>query len=317
MTCHHISIVIPSLNENCEKLKACIDELCLDKTVQEVIVIDDCSDSPLKIDNARVIRNNKRMGSAASRHIGIAYASSPFILTTDAHVRPRTRNWGEIVCSHLEMKPMDVVCSVCIPVGECSFRRAIYGGRVDVLDTRNGVPVVFETNWNTERAIDGRVGCIMGGCYAFSLAGYRKTQGYSGIKGWCPTEMVSVSLKTRLIGGECVVLPFEMEHEFRRVPPFPVGKMYTVYNKMRLATVIFPSEISTIVPTFLQGKDGVRDDLAQYMSDFSKIMTERDTFAYACGGDMHKALLRSGISFGIDSVASKVKNEQNTANTLR
>lgn len=302
-----ISVVIPSLNEDRETLSRVVDLLSSDPSVEEVIVVDDCSSTPLSLGNARVVRNSCRLGSAASRAAGIALAKSPVVLTTDAHVRFKTKGWGTQIADAIAANPKGIVCPSCLPVGDCSFRGKLYGGHLDSFSSRRGCPVVLESRWNSETTANGMVGCAMGGAYAFDASWNRKIGGYSGIKGCDPIELVSLSLKTRLSGGSIVVLPdIEMEHSFRKKPPFDVGCSRTAYNKMRLSFVAFPPEVSTIVPTLLVGSDGSVEAISEFMSDFGEIVSERDSFWGACGVDQEEAIKRAGIEFNIDIKARRV-----------
>ena len=305
MTSPYMSVVIPSLEEDQKKLCVMIDRIVSDRSVLEVIVVDDYSSAPLCLPNAKVVRNSSRLGSSKSREIGIAQASGSVILTTDAHVRFKSADWGSKIVEAVTSEPQNVFCPVCIPSGNCSFRGKLYGGNIDVMTTRNGRAAILETNWNESLSKDGIIGCVMGGAYAFSSAWHRKIGGYGGIKGWCPTEMAAISLKTRLAGGSCIVLGVEMEHEFRTKPPFQFSKTQTVYNKLRLASVIFPPGIATMVPTLLSGTDGLMDALYENMADFKDIVAERDRFWRECESNPKEAAAMAGIEFEIDKLVRK------------
>lgn len=305
MTSPYMSVVIPSLEEDQKKLYVMVDRIISDRSVVEVIVVDDFSSVPLCLPNAKVVRNSSRLGSAKSREIGIAQASGSVILTTDAHVRFKSADWGSKIVESVTSNPKNVFCPVCIPSGNCSFRGKLYGGSIDIMVIRNGRAAILEPKWNESPPEDGIIGCVMGGAYAFSAAWYRKIGGYGGIKGWCPTEMVAISLKTRLAGGSCVVIGVEMEHEFRTKPPFQLAKPQAVYNKMRLASVVFPPEIATMVPTLLSGSDGLMDALRGNMADFKEIVAERDWFWKGCTEDPRTAAEMAGIEFEIDKLVRK------------
>ena len=82
------SIIVPSYNRNAE-IPALLDSLTK-QTVKnfEVIIVDDCSPQPLKVDQAydfevKVIRNEKNKGAAGSRNVGAENASGEWLLFLD------------------------------------------------------------------------------------------------------------------------------------------------------------------------------------------------------------------------------------------
>lgn len=77
-----LSIVIPFYN-NYEALEKV--EPYLSKFDCEVIIVDDCSDKPLKLDWAKVIRLNEdiKWNQPQANNIGIKYASNSYILRMD------------------------------------------------------------------------------------------------------------------------------------------------------------------------------------------------------------------------------------------
>ena len=300
MSSPYMSVVIPSLEEDQKSLSLMIDRIVSDPSVSEVIVVDDFSSAPLRLQNAKVIRNLSRMGSAKSRAIGVSQATGSIILTTDAHVRFLTPDWSERMCEPILKDRKTVVCPICIPTGDCSFKGKLYGGSVEYLSMAPGIGLAFEPRWNVSRPQDRKVDCVMGGAYAFASEWHRKTNWYSGIKGCCPTELVAVGLKTRLAGGSCVVAEVEMEHEFRASPPFQQNPCQSAYNKIRLASVVFPPEVSGVVPALLRGKEGIMEALKEFVADYKAVVSDRDSFRVACGCTPWEAIERGGIRFGID-----------------
>ncbi|MBQ4858412.1 glycosyltransferase family 2 protein [Pseudoalteromonas sp. MMG007] len=84
-----VSVVIPTLNRTTMLTRA-IDSVCQQtyKNI-EIIVIDDCSDAPVKLDNLssktpiHISRNEKRLGGGASRNKGAKLAKGQYIAFLD------------------------------------------------------------------------------------------------------------------------------------------------------------------------------------------------------------------------------------------
>ena len=228
---------------------------------------------------------------------------SSFVLWTI--IRFLTNDWGEKISRIILKDEKTIVCPICIPTGECSFKGRMYGGSLECLSVRPGVGVVLESRWNTSPKQGDAVECVMGGAYAFDAGWHRKTGGYGGIKGCCQTELVSISLRTRLAGGRCVVADVEMEHEFRSSPQFRVTPSQSAYNKIRLASVVFPPEVFAAVPALLRGSVGLEEGLKSFIEDFKASVDDRDSFWHLCGGDPWESAKRAGIAFGIDFKARK------------
>jgi len=294
-----LSVVIPSLDEPRESLQSTINGLS-GGAVSEVIVVDDCSSDPVSVKGAIVIRNPKRMGSAASRAIGIAIAKEPFVLTTDAHVKFRSPGWVKRIIQALSGKLERVLCFACVPTGKSFFKGKLYGGNLTVIGRNGGLDNVLAPKWNTSSPRDGRVQCVMGGAYAFSTDWYRKIGGYEGIIGWCPTELASLSLRTWAAGGECLVDPtIEVEHRFRDDPPFKLDPVFSAYNKIRLGMTVLPLETATLIPTTLGLVPGVDKALAMFSADLKEVYDDRAHMEDLAGGDLGVAMERSGINLKI------------------
>jgi glycosyltransferase involved in cell wall biosynthesis len=292
-----ITVVIPSHNESLTVLKKTIDNLQYNNNIN-IIVVDDCSDIPVILNNALVIRNSRRMGSAASRKIGIRASKTDIIVTTDAHIQFRTKEWVKKITDILSNNPKHVVCFACIPTGETNFKSMTYGGNLTIMEQPWGLSHVLSPKWNTFCPQNHRVQCVMGGAYAFTTQWHRKIDAYSGIKGWCPTELASLSLRTWVAGGECVIDPtIEVEHYFRKQAPFEFDPIVSAYNKLRLSMAVLPLEIATTIPTALAMVPGIDQALKMFSGSLKETFRDRERMELLAGGNLKVALEKSGISF--------------------
>jgi len=294
---NYISVIIPCFNENITKIQHTVDHFASNKLVSDVVIVDDNSTIPVQVKNAKVIRNPVSLGRAASKIIGISSANSPVILVTDLNSNFKTKNWAKYIIEAVLNNPTSITAPSYVPTGQCSLKGKIYGGYLDCLTIRRGKPVVLESRWRVEAPPNKIVDCIKGETYAFDSKFINTIGGYKGIKGWCPTETVAISLKTRLIGGTCIVLPnVEMEYQFSLEPT----SSKIVYNKMRLAFVSMPPEISTIIPSLLAGTLGLKESINEFMTDFKQLVEDRDKFQELYKVTPHEAFKRAGIEIGIN-----------------
>jgi len=84
-----LSIVIPVLNDN-EEANLTIESIrATSPNDVEIIVVDDCSDTPVKLtdSHAKLIRREQRMGAGNSKHLGVELAKSKHVLLIDSHMR--------------------------------------------------------------------------------------------------------------------------------------------------------------------------------------------------------------------------------------
>ena len=296
-----ITIIIPSCNENPITLKETVEGILkgISKDKISVIVVDDFSDIPVKLNNVTVIRNSRRMGSATSRDIGILASSSNFIVTTDSHIKFKTR-WVEKIIDTLSRNPKQTLCFTCIPTGESDFKGRMYGGNIDIMVKPWGLSGVLSPKWNTSCPQNGKVQCVMGGAYAFTTEWYRRITPYSGIKGWCPTELVSLSLRTWLAGGECIVDPtIEVEHYFRSKAPFESDPVISAYNKIRLGMAVLPLEVATMIPTALGMVPSIDKAIKMFSNIFRDSFKDRNKMESLVEGDFKTALLKGGINLEV------------------
>lgn len=293
---NHISVVVPCFNENITKIQHAVDHFTSSKLVSDVIIVDDNSTIPVKVKNAKVIRNTICLGRAASISIGISSANSKIILTTDLDSKFKTKEWSKYIIEAVLSNPKSIICPSYIPVGQCSLKKKIYGGYLDCITSRGGKSIVLESRWRTEIPSKKLIDCIKGSTYAFDSKFVKLINGFSGVKGWCATETIALSLKSRLVGGNCMILP-NVEIECNFMPQLNSSPI--VYNKMRLAFVTMPPEVYTIIPALLNTPSGIQSSINSFMSDYKQIIEEREKFIEIRKIDAWESFKLAGIDLGI------------------
>ena len=111
-----LTIIIPFLNEQEEvvnTLKSIRDKV---GDQVEIIIIDDCSDDGWSYEsltrpfNVSYVKNNIRMGVAASRDLGVCLCRTPYFLLLDAHMRFYDEKWPGRLVSLLDKDDRVVIC---------------------------------------------------------------------------------------------------------------------------------------------------------------------------------------------------------------
>ncbi len=81
----NLTVVIPTRNR-ADLVRQLVRKL--DDFHCEIIVVDDCSEQPVTVDGARIIKNTKRLGSGESRSAGCKKATRDWLLLLDDDLVP-------------------------------------------------------------------------------------------------------------------------------------------------------------------------------------------------------------------------------------
>ena len=280
-----ISIIITALNER---------KLYLDKTLEsliptlkendEIIVIDDCSDIPIVIDNKNIKleRNIFRLGVAQSRHIGATFAKNKWLLFTDAHVYFKS-DWRENFIKYQENSNENTIYNgACLGLWEDSFDYDnlnldklpnYYGARLSLYEEKENQ--ILEGKWIDEKKnIDNyNISCLMGAIYFIQRKFFFKIRGLSDLRMWGSDEPL-LSIKTLLCGGEIKQLKnIKAAHVFRGNAPYSTYIKHLLYNKIRMIGTLLPDELSNkLLQKLSQNKD--LNEAFQLINNESKIIQE-------------------------------------------
>ncbi len=93
--------------------------------------------------------------------------------------------------------------------------------------------------------------CVLGANYGFSTKWFKELKGFEGLQMWGSSEQF-ISLKSWLAGGKCKLLPnICIRHKYRKSAPYSTESFYMYYNKIFMASTIFPQSLSTNLIRFL------------------------------------------------------------------
>ena len=262
-----ITVIMPFLNEGDEPNKT-LESLyaSTDKTMFDVIAVDDASDSELTdlsaFPDVTVVKHVARRGVDACRHEAICMAETPYVLVIDAHMRFTQDDWMARLLGELYRNENTVFCTKSIGLG--------YGieKMEDAVDVYAGATLALY-NEEEQKGRDGSVkiarqvlegkwlepedrsdttfecACIMGANYAFSKKWYHYIHGLQGLRKWGTSEPF-LATKSWLAGGKVMCIPdIEIGHVYRDHSPFVTNVWEIVFNKLLMMSIVLPPEVST------------------------------------------------------------------------
>ena len=195
------TIIISALNE--EYLQPTLDTLferTPEKLLDKVIVIDDQSEEPIKIDHPKVhiIRNEIRQGLIRSRDIASKLAQSTTVISIDAHIKV-AKNWLPPILDRLSANYK------CIGV---PLTRGL-----DPKEWKTTGPASAKTAWRWNLDFhwakddkSNETPAFAGHCFAFTKKWWQESGGFdTGMEKW-GGENIEFSLRTWLCGGSVEII---------------------------------------------------------------------------------------------------------------
>jgi glycosyltransferase involved in cell wall biosynthesis len=222
----------------------------------DIILVDDASvdGTPYKVVantfDCRYIRNGVRQGVASARDIGVAAAKTDYCILLDAHMRfDKHHDWLGRIIEEVDKDPERIYCTGCVSVWY-PFKTKTTPPRKDNVSTAAYLAVSFE-DWHTTlepkwiplklKGVE-EIPIVLGATYAFDKKYYNKLRGLKGLLSYGSDE-AWLSLKSWAIGNGCAVIcDVAIGHLFRDKHPYKAPHIDTVYNKMLIASVIFPNK---------------------------------------------------------------------------
>ncbi|MDE5935725.1 MAG: glycosyltransferase [Muribaculaceae bacterium] len=257
-----LTAVIPFLNEGEEvgRTVASVLEFARDKV--EIIVINDGSNALYDYEemlapfpHVTYVRNEKRLGVAACRDMGVEMTKTPYFILLDAHMRFYREGWVDQITDLLDEDDRRIFCCQTKALEKDESDEIVpmraktaYGARINLTDEN----CLLDPKWRCipdpdpeSTVID--VPCVLGATYAGSRRYWKYLRGYEGLRLY-GLEEPYISMKAWLEGGRCqLIKDIEVGHIYRRRFPYRVANDEIMYNRMLIASLLLPDDIKTRV----------------------------------------------------------------------
>jgi glycosyltransferase involved in cell wall biosynthesis len=225
----------------------------------ELIILDDGSDIPLKIDDPDVVfrRINGRAGVGPARHICATMASQYHLFFLDSHMR-LPQGWYEKAIAKLESNPDTLWSCSCAVLNEnqmdLSKATSIqHGASINFFGPHKKKPQemqVLEPNWLSapQHPPDGgEIQCVLGAAYLMPRSLFFRVGGMRMLRDWGVSD-IYLSLKVWLAGGECrLARDIVCGHQFRKATSYRSKTANILHNKIMLAMTMFPEDAAKFI----------------------------------------------------------------------
>jgi len=250
-----ISIIIPYHNEGKDFIKATLKSL--EDTINikhEIIIIDDCSDVPLKL-NGQVVRHERNKGVGAAFDTGAKRAKYDRLFLMGSDIRFIKNKWAIQIVREIDRNSESFTCTKCVGINKdnMDMEKRVHLGRngatILIFHDKKSHPKkaesfrnIIEAQWlpaEKDTKDSYKIPCILGAAYGVSKAWYNHVDGFAGHKTWGTLEPY-ISLKSWLFGGSCRVAPrIRTGHIFKAIGTHNIPLSHVLYNKLFVASVLF------------------------------------------------------------------------------
>ena len=215
----------------------------------EIIIVDDCSEIPLKLDDVIVLRHEDNLGVGACFDTGIKIAKSERIFLMGCDVRFVSNKWASLMVQEILYHPQSLICTSVVHLDwgsdimtfELSRQNFVYNGATILVayGDKEGNRDILHASWlprfsrmvpptlDAVRAVLSKYGvdpgekgayqvpCILGAAYGVSKSWYNHIDGFWGHRKWGTLEPY-ISIKSYMFGGDCLTAPhIETAHMFK------------------------------------------------------------------------------------------------------
>lgn len=249
-----ITIIIPFLNEG-KEVESTVKSIRKTQDLPvDILLINDHSEDGVDYEavakkyGCEYIFNEKRLGVAGSRNLGMICINTPYYLIIDGHMEFYPNFWAKKIVRAIEEDSRAIYCVTC---GCLHFDdKPLKPGRTSMAakirfatPKRKGFMDILEPEWMKKQPaseIPREVPCLLGAMYAGTKEYYMYIHGLTGLIRYGADEAY-LSLKVWLEGGKCkIISDVVIGHKFRKKFPYKVGNQFRVYNKLLIIRTMLP-----------------------------------------------------------------------------
>ena len=258
-----LSIVITYFNEGQPFIEACIDDITttIGNIEHEIIVVDDCSNNELKLEDVTVIRHKENKGVGAGFDTGVKHCKYEDIVLMACDIRIKQKNWGQLLKQEIEKRSTSIICVGCIGKGTIRYGANIIEKHWWLTNPSkpSGYRDILQAEWKPEQeGKDYLVPCVLGAFYGLRKQWYEHIDGFWGHIKWGGLEPY-ISLKSWLFGGDCTLIKdLKVEHIFNRKTSGARNTL-TKYNKMLIAYLLIEEPLLSELIDFMGGSANVKE----------------------------------------------------------
>lgn len=284
-----LTVIVPFLNEGIEVVRT-VDSVCRYAQGQvKILVINDASNNlydyeeMLKAYPVTYIRNEKRLGIAACRDLGVRLIQTPYFLFLDAHMRFYQEGWAEQITSYLDEDDRRLLCcqtyaltkdenDEVVPIPN---RGTSYGAYISFQDDNLLSPKwIFKKDPEPDKEIID-IPCVFGAAYAASKRYWIFLRGLEGLICYGFDETY-ISLKVWMEGGRCQLIKnIEAGHIYRTRSPYRVCHDELMYNRLWIAALLLPEEMREKVFSICrQQNEPLYQRMLERLDDNANLLTE-------------------------------------------
>lgn len=252
-----VSVIIVFYNEAWSTLLRTIHSIVNrspPKLIQEIILVDDCSDLPHLKDKlseylrenfsqVQLVRNSRREGLIRSRNTGAEIAKSDILVFLDSHIEC-TSGWLEPLVDRIARNKTTLAVPIIEQIKDDTFELLPRNHTTVAL---GGFGWDLQFRWFLKKSTDRKhpeapidTPTIAGGLFAISASFFKHVGMYDpGLELW-GAENLEISFKTWMCGGQIQLIPCShVGHVFRKKTPYQWPKDSNVFrrNNLRVANV--------------------------------------------------------------------------------
>lgn len=225
----------------------------------DIILVNDASDdgydyeSDIEDYNVCYIKNEARIGAAASKEKAVMLSQTPYFLLLDAHMRFFEKDWHLKLVNELILNSDRLVCCQTMVLNKDVDGKIINKGEMGTygayfkFEKDNYIPQI---KWNAHKLNCSNkknlIPGVLGASYSSSIKYWKKTKGLQGLIHYGQEEAY-ISTKAWLEGGGCFIIPeIKIGHIFRDKFPYKTSNSMIIYNTLFIDEVLFPTSIKCL-----------------------------------------------------------------------